>query len=100
MFARFLLTFCSRSAHVLLTLAAQLLQHGADPNAATIGGFTPLHYCIGRDAAQTLLAGGADPAQSGQGVCHAIGGQRGIYEQAGPGKPLRNPPVAPVNGLF
>jgi ankyrin repeat protein len=60
-----------------------LLQEGADPDAATIGGFTPLHYCVGRDAAQVLLASGADPTQAGQGRCYAIGGQTRLYEQAG-----------------
>lgn len=61
-----------------------LLQHGADPDAATIGGFTPLHYCRGRDAAQVLIGGGANPTQAGQGHCYAIGGPRRIFEQAGP----------------
>lgn len=67
-----------------LNVISVLIQYGADPNAATIGGFTPLHFCVGRAAAQILLAGGADPSQSGQGVCHAIGGQKGLYELAGP----------------
>ena len=66
-----------------------LLQHGADPDAATIGGFTPLHYCKGREAARVLVAGGADPTRGGQGLCYAIGGQTQVYEQAGPARAHR-----------
>ena len=66
-----------------------LLQHGADPNDATIGGFTPLHFCKGREAARVLIASGADPTQAGQGRCYAIGGQRRAYAQAGPARAHR-----------
>jgi len=42
-----------------------LLEHGADPNAAQDGGFTPLHSAAQNDdraSVEALLAAGADPS--------------------------------------
>ena len=37
-----------------------LLRHGADPNARSLGGMTPLHYVRSGDAARLLVEAGAD----------------------------------------
>jgi hypothetical protein len=65
-----------------------LLRFGADPNAAAIGGATPLHYCSGQKATSALLTGGADPSATGQGVCYAIGGQKHLFAGVSPSRRL------------
>ena len=51
-----------------------LIENGADPNARTYSGWTPLHLCVARgsiDAIRLLLAAGASPtsrSEVGRGV--------------------------------
>ena len=81
-----------RVTHRQIEVVNMLLRYKADPNAATIGGLTPLHCCTTQETARALLSGGADPGAAGQGKCYAIGGQPHIFQQAG--AQAERPPLA------